>query len=106
MKSVRFLGAARRELLAEVLHYNELEPGLGSRFARAFEQALALAVRFPPAGSSGPAETRKIVLKGFPFSIYYLEEIDAFLVVAVSQKGLRKAALGYSRGLDQEGNAF
>jgi hypothetical protein len=43
MKSVRFLAAARRELLAEVLFYNELEAGLGAKFVDAFEQALAIA---------------------------------------------------------------
>ena len=30
MKSIRFLAAARRELLAEVLYYNDLEAGLGA----------------------------------------------------------------------------
>jgi hypothetical protein len=44
MKTIRFLAAARRELLAEVLHYNEMEVGLGVKFARAFEQALALSI--------------------------------------------------------------
>jgi toxin ParE1/3/4 len=72
MKTIRFLAAARRELLAEVLHYNEMEAGLGAKFARAFEEALAIAVQFPLAGSPGPAATRKVILKGFPFSAYYL----------------------------------
>jgi hypothetical protein len=40
MKSIRFLAAARRELLAEVLYYNDLEAGLGAKFARALEEAL------------------------------------------------------------------
>jgi len=35
MKTIRFLAAARRELLAEVLHYNEVEVGLGAKFASA-----------------------------------------------------------------------
>jgi toxin ParE1/3/4 len=74
MKTIRFLAAARRELLAEVLHYNEIEAGLGAKFARAFEEALAIAVQFPLAGSPGPAATRKVILRGFPFSTYYLEE--------------------------------
>ena len=62
MKTIRFLAAARRELLAEVLHYNEIEAGLGAKFARAFEEALAVAVQFPLAGSPGPAATRKVIL--------------------------------------------
>ena len=89
MKTVRFLAAARRELLAEVLHYNESEPGLGVTFARALEQALAIAVQFPLAGSSGPSATRKVSVKGFPFSVYYLEEADGIVVVAVAHHARR-----------------
>jgi toxin ParE1/3/4 len=84
MKTIRFLAAARRELLAEVLHYNEIEVGLGVKFASAFEQALAIAVQFPLAGSPGPAATRKVLLKGFPFSVYYLEEGGELIAVAVA----------------------
>ncbi len=72
MKTIRFLAASRLELLAEVLRYNEIEAGLGIKFAHAFERALAIAVQFPLAGSPGPAATRKVILKGFPFSVYYL----------------------------------
>jgi toxin ParE1/3/4 len=89
MKTIRFLAAARRELLAEVLHYNEIEVGSGVKFARAFEQALAIAVQFPLAGSPGPAATRKVLLKGFPFSVYYLEEGGELIVVAVAHHARR-----------------
>ena len=37
MKSIQFLAAARRELLAEVLYYSESGAGLGVKFARAVE---------------------------------------------------------------------
>jgi len=89
MKTIRFLAAARRELLAEVMHYNEVEVGLGAKFVGAFEQALAIAVQFPIAGSPGPAATRKVLLKAFPFSVYYLEEPDAIVVVAVAHHARR-----------------
>ncbi len=73
MKSVRFLAAARHELLAEVLYYSELGTGLGVQFARSVEQALAVAVQFRLAGSPGPAGTRKVTVKGFPFSVVYVQ---------------------------------
>lgn len=84
MKAIRFLAAARRELLAEVLHYNEMEANLGAKFARAFEQALTIAVQFPLTGSPGPAATRKVMPKGFPFSVYYLggERIGSYILVS------------------------
>lgn len=86
MKSIRFLAAAPCELLAEVLYYNELEAGLGAKFARAFEEALAIAGQFPLAGSPGPSATRKVMIKGFPFSVFYLEEDTGIVVVAVAHQ--------------------
>jgi toxin ParE1/3/4 len=89
MKNIRFLAVARRELLAEVLYYNESEAGLGAKFASAFEQALAIAVQFPLAGPLGPGETRKVVVKGFPFSLCYLVENEGIVVVAVAHHARR-----------------
>lgn len=89
MKSIRFLAAARRELLAEVLYYNESAPGQGVKFARAVEEALAIAVQFPLAGSPGPAATRRVIVKGFPFSVFYIQENGGMLVVAVAHHARR-----------------
>ena len=84
MKSVRFLAAARRELRAEVLFYSEVRSGLGVKFTQAVEHALAIAARFPLVGSPGPAGTRKLRIKGFPFSVVYLPEDTRIVVVAVA----------------------
>ena len=84
MKSVRFLAPARRELLAEVLYYSESGAGLGVKFVRAVEQALAIVVQFPLAGSPGPGATRKVTVKGFPFSVVYLQENGGIVVVAIA----------------------
>lgn len=71
MKSARFTAAARREFLAEVGFYNEAQPGLGARFAAAVEEAAARAFAFPFAGSPSAANTRRVILKDFPFSLVY-----------------------------------
>ena len=89
MKSVRFLPAARRELLAEVLYYSESGTGLGVKFVSAVEQALAVTVQFPLAGSPGSAGTRKVTVKGFPFSVVYLSRADGIVVVAVAHHARR-----------------
>ncbi len=47
MKHARFVAAARREFLAEVVYYNKEEPGLGARFAAAVEDATVRALAFP-----------------------------------------------------------
>jgi len=47
VKKAKFVAAARREFLAEVIYYNKEQPGLGARFAAAVEEATARAVAFP-----------------------------------------------------------
>lgn len=44
MKRARFIAPARREFLAEVVYYNGKEPGLGTRFAAAVEEAATRAL--------------------------------------------------------------
>jgi toxin ParE1/3/4 len=80
----RFIAAARLELLAEVIHYNETEPGLGMRFVSAVEEAAARAVAFPRAGSPNHYNTRRVILKGFPFSLIYRPQSDGIVVFAVA----------------------
>lgn len=51
MRRVRFVAAARREFLAEVIFYNEERAGLGARFTAAVEETTARAAAFPLTGS-------------------------------------------------------
>jgi toxin ParE1/3/4 len=80
----RFIAAARLELLAEVIHYNQPERGLGLRFVAAVEEAAARALAFPRAGSPGRWNTRRVFLKNFPFALIYREEADGIVVFAVA----------------------
>lgn len=84
MKRARFVADARREFLTEVAFYNEAQPGLGSRFTTAVEEAAVRATTFPLAGSPSIADTRRVILKGFPFSLFYRPEGDGIVIFAVS----------------------
>ena len=84
MKRARFIAAARVEFLAEVIYYNELQPGLGGRFTAAIEEAASRAVAFPLAGSPIRFNTRCVIVKGFPFSIVYRPEQDGIVVFALA----------------------
>lgn len=83
MKRARFIAEARREFLAEIAFYNEARPGLGARFTFAVEEAAARAVAFPLAGSPSVANTRRVILKDFPFSLFYRPEDDGIVIFAV-----------------------
>ena len=96
MKRARFVTAARREFLAEVAYYDETEPGLGARFAAAVEEATARALAFPLAGSPSPANTRRVMLKTFPFLLYYRPDPRGILVFAVAHHA-RRPGYGTSR---------
>jgi len=85
----RFIAAARLEFLAEVVYYSEAQPGLGERFSAAVEDAAARAVAFPLSGSPSRAMTRCIVVKGFPFSIFYRSEVDEIVIFAVAHHARR-----------------
>jgi toxin ParE1/3/4 len=96
MKQARFLAAARLEYFAEVGYYAEAEPDLGRRFVEAVEEATARALAFPLAGSPSDSDTRRVLLKGFPFSLIYRVEHDDILIVALAHHG-RKPGYWHSR---------
>jgi toxin ParE1/3/4 len=69
VRRARFIAAARLEFLTEVIYYNEAEPGLGERFTAAVEEAIVRTLAFPMAGSPTASNTRRVIVKGFPFSV-------------------------------------
>ena len=71
MKSVRFHDEARLEFVGRVAYYEEIERGLGERFRKAVEKAVALAAFMPDAGSTHRYGTRRVFPKKFPFGIVY-----------------------------------
>lgn len=85
MKSARFIAAARHEFLAEVAYYNRAQKGLGIRFTSAVEEAAARALTFPDAGTlSKSTNTRRVMLKGFPFFLHYRSTEDGIVIFAVA----------------------
>jgi hypothetical protein len=89
VKRARFVAAARLELLAEVLRYNEAEPGLGERFASSVEEALLRTLAFPMAGSPAAVKTRRVIVKRFPFSLVYRPEAEGVTVFALAHHARR-----------------
>ena len=79
MKRARFIAAARLEFLAEVIYHSDAEPGLGERFTAAVEKATARALAFPLSGTPSRSKTRKIVVKGFRFSVFYRPESEGIV---------------------------
>lgn len=84
MSGIRFVAPARHELLAEVLHYEDEQLGLGERFVAAVEEAALRASEFPNAGSPATANTRRVFLRSFPFSLVYRADPGGIVIFAVA----------------------
>jgi len=84
VRRARFITPARLEYLTEVEYYAQIDPELGLRFAEATEEAASRALAFPAAGSPFESATRRVFLKGFPFSLVYREEPDGIVVFALA----------------------
>jgi toxin ParE1/3/4 len=80
----RFIAPARREFLAEVAYYKSIEPRLAPRFAASVREAVARAIAFPLAGSPAPANTRRITVHEFPFSLVYRHDDNGIIVFALA----------------------
>jgi len=85
----RFIAAARLEFLAEVIYYSEAEAGLGERFAAAVEEAATRALAFPLSGSPYRSNTRRVLVKDFPFSLVYRPEPEGIVIFAVAHYARR-----------------
>ena len=80
----RFTKLARNEFLAQVAYYEELEPGLGSRFRIEVEAAVQRAAAAPLHGKPSAGGTRRRLVKSFPFSVVYTKTENVILVHAVA----------------------
>jgi toxin ParE1/3/4 len=80
---VRFTAEARKELLHETSYYDRAAEGAGRQF-RLAESSTARALVFPQSGKPAPKGTRRMRVKGFPFSIVYQQTTDGVLVHAVA----------------------
>lgn len=89
MRRARFVAAARREFLAEVVYYNKESADLGARFTAAVEEATARAVAFPLTGSPASKNTRRIFIKDFPFAVVYRPTTEGIVVFALAHHSRR-----------------
>jgi toxin ParE1/3/4 len=89
VKHARFIAPARREFLAEIAYYNGQEPGLGSRFVAAVEEATLRAIVLPLAGSLASKSTRRVFVSNFPFAVVYRSDEDGIVIFAVAHHSRR-----------------
>jgi plasmid stabilization system protein ParE len=79
---VRFLRPAQDEYLEALRYYTGQATDLGVSFLADLDHASQLLAELPSAGAPYDGETRRLLLRRFPYSLIYLIEAEV-LVIAV-----------------------
>ena len=74
---------ARDEIRAAMDWYEEQSPGLGLEFLRALRAVLAAVRRAPEQYARVHEQTRRVLLRRFPYAVFYRETPEAVIVIAV-----------------------
>ena len=82
-RSVRFLPEALVDLLETLYWYASREPGLGKTFAEAIAEAVERIVQDPALFPLVYGKIRRLVVRQFPYAVYFQEVGDEVLVLAV-----------------------
>jgi plasmid stabilization system protein ParE len=75
--------AARDDLIGSLAWYESQRPGLGSEFLGCVDAALAAIARDPGLATEVADGVRRVLIRRFPFGIYFLSEPDRVVVLAV-----------------------
>lgn len=81
---VRFLSPASIELDEAIRYYDHQLPGLGFRFFQEVKAAINRITLMPEAWTKIGEQTRRCLIKGFPYAVHYIAEQDEILITAVA----------------------
>jgi toxin ParE2 len=82
--NVRFLHVAKTELDDAVEYYNRERPGLGYEFVWEVFFAIDRIRQFPRAWQAFQEDTRRCLIRRFPYGVVYLREEDVIVVLAIA----------------------
>jgi plasmid stabilization system protein ParE len=91
---VFFEHSAGRELEDAADFYDLERPGLGTEFVDAVYEALGDLLEFPEACPVLLGETRRLVLRRFPYSVLYWVDGDTLAVSAIAHQRRRPGYWG------------
>jgi toxin ParE1/3/4 len=74
---------ARAELLEARAWYDGERPGLGTEFLTEFRVVVALLREMPEAFPTVHGSIRRVLLKRFPYALYFFLDQDTVVIVAV-----------------------
>lgn len=83
MRPVRVDPRAAGDLARATVWYDAQQPNLGTEFLVQVDDAIYRAVSAPFSYSPFRRHTRRVLLRRFPYAIYYVVEDEVILVLAV-----------------------
>ena len=86
MRPVRFLPEAVQDLVATQRWYGMREPALARDFAEVFAAAVVRIRRDPRSFPLVHGQIRRLVMKRFPYAVYFREQGDEILVIALHSR--------------------
>ena len=84
MKPAQFHPEAQAELDEAVAFYETSAPGLGIDLRKDIESATRRIQETPARWSPFDKQTRRFLIRRFPYSVIYLELLDCIVIVAVA----------------------
>lgn len=81
---IAFRPDARAELVEAWAWYEEQRPGLGDELAACVEAAISKAARQPDAYAEVHEGVRRVLVRRFPYGVFYVVEAGVLLVLAVA----------------------
>jgi plasmid stabilization system protein ParE len=93
MKQLIVSPEAEDELMDAARWYNQREKDLGIKFLTMLDVAFDAIQRRPNWFPIKRGQTRRILMKRFPYAVYFLDEPDAVVVVAVRHTARRNPDL-------------
>lgn len=74
---------AEAEVVEAVRFYEGREPGLGDRFLRDFDTAIATILKAPDRWRVIEEDVRRFLMRSFPYGIYYRREGEDLRILVV-----------------------
>ncbi|MGH8645999.1 MAG: type II toxin-antitoxin system RelE/ParE family toxin [Gammaproteobacteria bacterium] len=80
---------AEAEFAEAALFYESRLVGLGKLFASEVDETISLIRKYPDVGSPVGYLRRRMLVRGFPYSVVYRRDPDFILIIAVAHSGRR-----------------
>lgn len=81
--NIKFTKAAQIEFQDAIDYYNEQSSGLGQKFAEEVKKAIKRITRFVNSYTKFSENTRRSLLKRFPYGIIYSYDNEEVLIIAI-----------------------